>query len=103
MRHREEVRQPSRSGAIVEITLSARFRPMGPLHCPLCIGLALLSIGRVGAQGLLLLRMGGQLSLQLRNRQAGGDQRIRVEADAVNALLHQKAGEIGVITGGLAA
>ena len=76
---------------------------MGPLHCPLCIGLALLSIGRVGAQGLLLLRMGGQLSLQLRNRQAGGDQRIRVEADAVDSLPYQKAGEIAVMTGGLPA
>jgi hypothetical protein len=47
--------------------------------------------------------MGGQLSLQLRNRQAGGDQRIRVEADAVDSLPYQKAGEIAVMTGGLPA
>lgn len=97
------MRQPSRSGAIVETTLSVRFRPMGPLHCPLCVGLALLSIGRVATHALLLQRLIGQFSLQGRNRQAGGDHSVRVEADAVNSLLHQKAGEIGVIAGGLAA
>lgn len=32
---------------------------MGPLHCPLCIGLALLSLLRTAAYGLLLVRMAG--------------------------------------------
>ena len=32
---------------------------MGPLHCPLCIGLALLSILRTAAYGLLLARLVG--------------------------------------------
>jgi hypothetical protein len=32
---------------------------MGPLHCPLCIGLALLSMLRTAAYGMLLARMAG--------------------------------------------
>ena len=32
---------------------------MGPLHCPLCIGLALLSLSRSAAVGMLLVRMAG--------------------------------------------
>jgi hypothetical protein len=32
---------------------------MGPLHCPLCIGLALLSLLRTAAYGMLLARMAG--------------------------------------------
>jgi hypothetical protein len=32
---------------------------MGPLHCPLCIGLALLSMLRTAAYGVLLARMAG--------------------------------------------
>ena len=35
---------------------------MGPLHCPLCIGLAVLSIFRVSAHALLLWRMGGPVT-----------------------------------------
>jgi hypothetical protein len=32
---------------------------MGPLHCPLCIGLALFSLLRTAAYGVLLARMVG--------------------------------------------
>ena len=32
---------------------------MGPLHCPLCVGLALLTMGRVAAHGLLMQRLSG--------------------------------------------
>jgi hypothetical protein len=32
---------------------------MGPLHCPLCVGLALLTMGRVAAHGLLVQRLSG--------------------------------------------
>ncbi|MFN7899848.1 MAG: hypothetical protein ACK5N0_09335 [Synechococcaceae cyanobacterium] len=32
---------------------------MGPLHCPLCIGLALLSILRTAAYGVLMARLAG--------------------------------------------
>ena len=32
---------------------------MGPLHCPLCIGLAVLSFSRVAAHALLLQRLSG--------------------------------------------
>jgi hypothetical protein len=32
---------------------------MGPLHCPLCIGLALLTMGRVAAHALLVQRING--------------------------------------------
>jgi hypothetical protein len=32
---------------------------MGPLHCPLCVGLALLTMGRVAAHALLVQRISG--------------------------------------------
>jgi hypothetical protein len=32
---------------------------MGPIHCPLCIGLALLSVLRTAAYGVLMARMAG--------------------------------------------
>lgn len=35
---------------------------MGPLHCPLCIGLALLSMLRTAAHGVLLAQAAGLIS-----------------------------------------
>lgn len=35
---------------------------MGPLHCPLCIGLAMLSLLRTAAHGVLLAQAAGFVS-----------------------------------------